>query len=57
MSKEKLDVADLMINMLREALDELDERCNDLKEVIEFFQGLKDVILNESREDFLEKLI
>jgi len=56
MSKEKLDVADLMINMLREALDELDERCDDLKELTEFFQGLKDAILNENSEDFLEKL-
>jgi len=56
MSREQLDTIDMMINMLRETLDELDERCNNLKELQEFFQSLKDAILNESKEDFLEKL-
>lgn len=55
-SKEKLDVVDMIINLQREALDELDDRCNELKEIIEFFQGLKDAILLDSKEDFWEKL-
>jgi len=54
MSREQLDTLDIIINMLRETLDELDERCNDLKNIQEFFQGLKDAILQD-REDFSER--
>lgn len=55
MSREKLDTIDLLINMQREALDELDELCNKLLELKEFFQGLKDAILNDNEGDFLER--
>jgi len=55
MSREQLDAIDLLITMHRESLDELDELCNKLLELRDFFQGLKDAILADNEKDFLER--
>lgn len=55
MNREQLDTIDMLIIMHKESLDELDELCNKLLELKEFFQGLKDAILNDRERDFLER--
>lgn len=55
MNREQLDTIDMLIIMHKESLDELDELCNKLLELKEFFEGLKDAILKtpeNSLEDY-----